>query len=264
MSEPVWQNLRSVARQEAEAEPLLAAFLHESVLRHESLGDALATLLAGKLATDTLPAMTLRDLLLAALTTEDVTEQLECDLQAVCDRDPATLSCLQPLLYYKGYHALGAYRAAHYFWSQGRRQLPLLLQSRSSEVFGVDIHPAARIGCGMMIDHATSVVIGETAVVGDDVSLLHEVTLGGTGKQTGDRHPKVERGVLIGAGAKVLGNIRIGEASQIGAGSVVLQDVPPHTTVAGVPARPLAATASELPSLDMDQDFTRSLNSPTE
>jgi serine O-acetyltransferase len=158
-----------------------------------------------------------------------------------------------PLLYFKGFHALQAYRIAHHCWTTERRALALFLQSRISEAFAVDIHPGARIGKGILFDHATSVVIGETAVVEDDFSMLHEVTLGGTGKVGGDRHPKVRRGVMIGAGAKVLGNITIGEGAKIGAGSVVLTDVAPHCTVAGVPARPVGYPAHALPALEMDQ-----------
>jgi serine O-acetyltransferase len=156
-------------------------------------------------------------------------------------------------LYYKGYHALQAYRAAHYYWNQDRKSLASYLQSRISEVFAVDIHPAAQIGCGILIDHATSVIIGETAVVENYVSMLHEVTLGGTGKETGDRHPKVRQGVLISAGAKVLGTVEIGENAKVGSGAVVLEDVPPHTTVVGVPAKVVGTPSSEVPALEMNQ-----------
>jgi serine O-acetyltransferase len=176
------------------------------------------------------------------------------DLTAVVERDPAARGTAQPFLYYKGFHALEAYRVAHWLWSNGRNALALHLQNRISEVFAVDIHPAARIGKGILIDHATSVIIGETAVVGDDVSMLHEVTLGGTGKESGDRHPKVGNGVLIGAGAKILGNIIIGEGSKIAAGSVVLKEVPPHSTVAGIPARVVGKLMSVIPSHVMDQN----------
>jgi serine O-acetyltransferase len=171
----------------------------------------------------------------------------------VVERDPAARGVAQPFLYYKGFHALEAYRVAHWLWSNGRNPLALHLQNRISEVLAVDIHPAARIGKGILIDHATSVIIGETAVVGDDVSMLHEVTLGGTGKESGDRHPKVGSGVLIGAGAKILGNIIIGEGSKIAAGSVVLKEVPPHATVAGIPARVVGKLMAVIPSHVMDQ-----------
>ena len=175
------------------------------------------------------------------------------DLQAFRERDPACDRFSLPFLHYKGYHGLQLYRTGHWLWQSGRTELALHLQSQCSNVFAMDIHPAAHIGAGILIDHATSIVIGETATVGDNVSMLHEVTLGGTGKDSGDRHPKVMSGVLIGAGAKILGNVRVGTNARIGAGSVVLDDVPDHMTVAGVPARPLSTTAAgEVPALDMD------------
>jgi serine O-acetyltransferase len=177
---------------------------------------------------------------------------LRSDLMAVRERDPASRGYAQPLLYFKGFHALESYRIAHWLWDQGREALALHLQNRISELFGVDIHPAARIGAGVFIDHGTGVVIGETAVVEDNVSMLHEVTLGGTGKESGDRHPKIRRGVLISAGAKVLGNIEVGEGAKVGAGSVVLHDVPPHCTVAGVPAKIVGKTSVPEPALEMD------------
>ncbi|MFV0430370.1 MAG: serine O-acetyltransferase [Arachnia sp.] len=251
----VWERIREEARSEAEREPLLVSFLHESILRHDSLPTALATLLAGKLHTHTMPAMTLRDLLMTALASANVSEQIVCDLQAIVQRDPATRGYSQPLLHLKGYQSVESYRAAHYFWNEGRQAIALFIHSRMSETFGVDIHPAARLGRRLMVDHATSVVIGETAVVGDDVSMLHEVTLGGTGKVGGDRHPKIGSGVMIGSGAKILGNITVGEGAKIGAGSVVLHDVAPHTTVAGVPAKPIAVTVETFPAHEMDQNF---------
>ncbi len=175
------------------------------------------------------------------------------DLMAVYERDPACHRYLQPVLFFKGYQAVQAYRIGHWLWNGGRRDLAYFVQMRVSEVFGVDIHPNARIGRGLMIDHAHSIVIGETAVVGDNVSMLHSVTLGGTGKEDGDRHPKIGNGVLIGAGAKVLGNIRVGHCSRIAAGSVVLDEVPPNTTVAGVPARVVGKAGCDQPALTMDQ-----------
>ena len=175
------------------------------------------------------------------------------DLMAVFDRDPACHRFIQPLLFFKGYKAMQAYRVGHWLWRTGRRDLAYFVQMRVSEVFGVDIHPAAQVGKGIMIDHAHSIVIGETAVVGDNVSMLHSVTLGGTGKEDGDRHPKIEDGVMIGAGAKILGNIRVGHCSRIAAGSVVLHDVPHNTTVAGVPARVVGVAGCDQPSQTMDQ-----------
>ncbi|MEM9707026.1 MAG: serine O-acetyltransferase, partial [Pseudomonadota bacterium] len=166
------------------------------------------------------------------------------DVLAVFDRDPATFEYVQPFLYYKGYLSLQAQRVANWLWRHDRKQLALYLQSRMSELFQVDIHPATKIGKGVFIDHATGVVIGETAVVGDDVSILQNVTLGGTGKEKGDRHPKIGRGALISVGANVLGNIEVGEGAKVAAGSVVLHPVPPYCTVAGVPAKPVGDCAA--------------------
>lgn len=177
---------------------------------------------------------------------------MRADIQAVNERDSACCSLVTPLLYFKGFHALQAYRIAHWLWRQGRKPLALFLQNRISSVFAVDIHPAARIGKGIMFDHATGIVIGETAVVEDNVSIMQSVTLGGTGKEAGDRHPKVRKGVLISAGAKILGNIEVGECAKVGAGSVVLKDVPPRSTVAGVPARIIGENRCLQPSRDMD------------
>jgi serine O-acetyltransferase len=251
-----WDQIRSEARQEAEREPLLVSFLFASVLRHRKLEEAFGVILASKLDTPDLPAILLRDLIHEVLA-DDVTigASIRADLLAARTRDPAARGYLQPFLYYKGFHALQAYRLAHWLWGKGRCGLAAHLQNRISEAFGVDVHPAAQIGSGLLIDHGTSVVIGETAVVEDYVSILHEVTLGGTGKQTGDRHPKVRRGVLIGAGAKILGNIEIGKGAKVGAGSVVLKDVPPHTTVAGIPARVVGRCTVAEPALEMDATF---------
>jgi serine O-acetyltransferase len=181
-----------------------------------------------------------------------LSESARADLVAVYDRDPACEKLIQPVLYFKGFLALQTYRIGHWLWEEGRKDLAWFVQMRISETFGVDIHPNARIGRGIMIDHAHSIVIGETAVVGDNVSMLHSVTLGGTGKEGHDRHPKVGDGVLIGAGAKVLGNIKIGNCSRIAAGSVVLHEVPPQTTVAGVPAKIVGEAGCNQPSSVMD------------
>jgi serine O-acetyltransferase len=248
-----WERLREETREKAEAEPVLASYLHATVLNHRSLEDALSFHLASKLAGPNLAAMSIREFVSEAFArSEDVQAAIVHDLEAVVRRDPASHGISEPFLHYKGFHALEAYRVAHWLWQSQRHALACYLQNRISEVFAVDIHPAARIGKGILIDHATSVVIGETALVEDDVSMLHEVTLGGTGKTTGDRHPKVRRGVLIGAGAKILGNVEIGEGSKVAAGSVVLTDVPPHTTVAGVPAVVIGTPATNEPSLEMD------------
>ncbi|MFT8394610.1 serine O-acetyltransferase [Propionibacterium sp.] len=247
----VWERIRAEARADAQSEPALASFLHTNILSHSAFEDSLSFILASKLGSQTITALSLQMLVRQALTeSPEIGTAVREDLRAVLSRDPACRGYSVPFLYFKGFHALQSYRVAHYYWNNRRQPLALYLQSRISEVFAVDIHPGARIGKGIMFDHATSVVIGETAVVGDDFSMLHEVTLGGTGKIGGDRHPKVGRGVMIGAGAKVLGNITVGEGARIGAGSVVLQDVPPFTTVAGVPARPLSYPASALPALD--------------
>ena len=252
----VWARIRSEAEADAAAEPALAGWLSTVILGHGSLSDALSYILATKLESPTLNALSLRDLITPVLWSERaVVAAVTADLQAVVQRDPACRGYSQPLLYFKGFHAIQAYRVAHSYWLAGRQPLALYLQSRISEVFAVDIHPGAVLGKGIMFDHATSVVIGETAVVDDDFSMLHEVTLGGSGKEGGDRHPKIGRGVMIGAGAKVLGNIKVGEGAKIGAGSVVLSEVPPHTTVAGVPAKPVSVPAYALPALVMDQSL---------
>lgn len=252
----IWAQIRAEAAADAAREPALAGFLHNAVLRHDCLSQALSHVLATKLDSPGMDAHVLRDFISEAIDDEpSILEAVFADLRAVLSRDPATRGYSQPLLYLKGFHAVQAHRIAHHFWLQGRQPLALYLQNRISEVFAVDIHPGARIGKGVMFDHATSVVIGETAVVGDDFSMLHEVTLGGTGKVGGDRHPKIGRGVMIGAGAKVLGNITVGDGAKIGAGSVVLRDVPPHTTVAGIPAKPVAMPPGSFPALDMDQSF---------
>jgi serine O-acetyltransferase len=249
----IWSCIRSEVTAEVHTEPALASFLHTTVLSHTRLEDALSFILAAKLGSETITSLTLRELIRDALDEDPtIAAAVREDLRAVLSRDPATRGYSQPLLYFKGFHALQAYRVAHHYWTHGRTALALFLQSRISEVFAVDIHPGARIGKGIMFDHATSVVIGETAVVDDDFSMLHEVTLGGTGKVGGDRHPKIGRGVMIGAGAKVLGNIRVGEGAKIGAGSVVLEDVAPFTTVAGIPARPVTYPVHGLPALDLD------------
>lgn len=255
-SDPIWTALRAEAWSEAEREPYLNKFLTEAILQSRSLEDALSRILMHKLTSECLSPELLRcsiDRAFAECPT--IGPAIRRDLQAVRDRDPTSRGFLMPFLFFKGFQALQAHRVAHWFWNQGRQLLAVHLQNRISEVFGVDIHPAARIGSGILLDHATSIVIGETAVVEDNVSILHEVTLGGTGKVSGDRHPKVRYGVLIGAGAKVLGNIEIGAGAKIGAGSVVLDPVPPHCTVAGVPAKIVARAGIGEPALEMDQMF---------
>ncbi len=249
----IWGRIRAEVEADAAEEPALASFLHTTVLSHQRLEDALSFILAEKLGSQNITALSLREFIREAFDSDpSIGVAFREDLRAVLSRDPASRGYSAPLLYFKGFHALQAYRVAHYYWTNQHPTLARYLQSRISEVFAVDIHPGARIGKGIMFDHATSIVIGETAVVEDDFSMLHEVTLGGTGKVGGDRHPKIGKGVMIGAGAKVLGNIRVGEGAKIGAGSVVLEDVEPFTTVAGVPARPVSYPVHGLPALDLE------------
>lgn len=253
LADEIWGRLRREATQKAESEPILASYIHATILNHRRLEDALSFHLASKLATPNLPAMSIREFMGEAFDKSlDLQDAIRKDLEAVLKRDPASRGISEPFLHYKGFHALESYRVSHWLWENSRHALACYMQNRISEVFSVDIHPAAKIGRGILIDHATGVVIGETAVVEDDVSMLHEVTLGGTGKTTGDRHPKVRRGVLIGAGAKILGNVEVGEGAKVAAGSVVLTDVPPHTTVAGIPAVVVGRPSTEEPSLEMD------------
>ena len=251
----IWQTIRREAAAAVGNDRLMARVVNVLIEPHAGLGDALACLLARKLADDAIDRPTLAGLIGDAIEDEpDIVAATAADLLAIRDRDPSTADLLTPLLYFKGFQSVQAHRISHYLWRGGRIHLARHMQSRISEVFAADFHPAARIGRGIMIDHGTSVVIGETAVVEDDVSMLQEVTLGGTGKAGGDRHPKVRRGVLIGAGAKILGNIEIGEGAKVGAGSIVLDDVAPFTTVVGVPARPVARN-SAMASMTMDQTW---------
>ncbi|MDC9588590.1 serine O-acetyltransferase [Xenorhabdus sp. XENO-10] len=252
----VWKNIKNEARVLADCEPMLASFFHATLLKHENLGSALSYMLANKLATPIMPPIEVREVVESAYRSDPkMIESAARDIKAVRLRDPAVDKYSTPLLYLKGFHALQAYRIAHWLWKQDRKALAIYTQNQISVAFGVDIHPAAKIGCGIMLDHATGIVIGETAIVENDVSILQSVTLGGTGKTGGDRHPKVREGVMIGAGSKILGNIEIGRGAKIGAGSVVLRSVPPHTTVAGVPARIVGKPESDKPSLDMNQHF---------
>jgi serine O-acetyltransferase len=242
---------------EAAREPALASFLHSTVLNHDSLESVLSYHLASKLGNAEINALQMRDIIEEAMRADPpIRQAIRRDLQAVFERDSACDSYLYPLLYFKGFHALQSYRTAHWLWRQSRKCLALFFQSRIALTFSVDIHPAARIGQGIMLDHATGIVIGETSLVEDDVSIMQAVTLGGTGKECGDRHPKVRRGVLISAGAKILGNIEIGENAKVGAGSVVLKPVAAHTTVAGVPAVVVGKPLSASPALDMNHEIS--------
>ncbi len=252
--EQIWNDIKSEARALADYEPMLASFFHATLLKHEKLGNALSYILANKLANSIIPAIAVREVVEDAyLSDKQIIVSAARDILAVCLHDPAVDQCSTPMLYLKGFHALQAYRIGHWLWLQGRRALAIYIQNQISIAFGVDIHPAATIGCGIMIDHATGVVIGETAVVENDVFILQSVTLGSTGKTNGDRHPKIREGVMIGAGAKILGNIEVGKGAKIGAGSVVLRHVPPHTTAAGVPARIISQSASVAPSAKPNQ-----------
>ena len=258
--DPVWSRIRAEAEGAVAAEPLLGGLVHSSLLHHPSLERALSFRFSLKLASGEMSEQILREIADEAYAAEPA---LGCaaraDLVATYERDPACHRFLQPILYFKGYQAIQAYRVAHWLWTGKRYDLAYYIQMRVSEVYGVDIHPNARMGQGIMIDHAHSIVIGETAVVGDNVSMLHSVTLGGTGKEDDDRHPKIGDGVLIGAGAKVLGNIRVGRCSRIAAGSVVLEEVPPCKTVAGVPARIVGEAGCSQPSMTMDHLLRRAV-----
>jgi serine O-acetyltransferase len=250
---PVWAALRNEAEHAARNEPSLASMLNAVVLSHRELGDALSYQLARKLGDQELRAMSLREIVDEAYHDDPrLVTVAEADLKAVFERDPACKGYLQPFLFFKGFLALQTQRVAHWLWRGGRETLAFYLQSRSSEIFQVDIHPATRIGAGIFVDHGTGIVIGETAVIGDEVSMLQGVTLGGTGAEQGDRHPKIGKGVLLGAGAKVLGNITIGDYAKIASGSVVLKPVPPGCTAAGVPARLVNCPTCEEPARSMD------------
>ncbi|HEY0435459.1 MAG TPA: serine O-acetyltransferase [Phenylobacterium sp.] len=257
---PVWAALRNEAASAAKKEAALASLLAAVILNHKSLGAALSYQLARKLGDQELRAMSIREIAEEAYASNpSLVDAAEADLKAWFERDPACKGYVQPFLFFKGFLALQTQRVAHWLWGEGRETLALYLQSRTSELFQVDIHPATRIGRGIFIDHGTGVVIGETAVVGDDVSMLHGVTLGGTGAERGDRHPKIGRGVLLGAGAKVLGNIEIGDYAKIASGSVVLKPVPAGCTAAGVPARLVNCPTCEEPARTMDHTLAEAV-----
>ncbi len=252
----IWHSLRQEAADAVQEEPALASLMHSTILSHDDLASSLSYHLARKLADDTLRGMSLREMAQKAyLKDPRIIEAAEADLQAVYERDPAAKGYLQAFMFFKGFLALQIHRIGNVLWHDGRHMMALLLQSRVSELFQIDINPAARIGKGIFMDHGTGIVIGETAVIEDDVSMLHGVTLGGTGKQNEDRHPKIGRGVMLGAGATILGNIRIGEYAKVAAGSVVLKPVPPHCTAAGVPAKLINCKPCGAPAEEMDQTF---------
>jgi serine O-acetyltransferase len=250
----MWQGIRMDATEIARSEPLLSDLVQCQIMAHPSLESALGHVVGTRLADDAFPLARVRDMFTQAMEVEAaIVAAVRADIRAACERDPACHGPAEALLFYKGVHALVIHRIAHWLWRHGRRSLARWCQSRSAERLGVDIHPAARIGQGILLDHAHGIVIGETAVVEDDVSLLHNVTLGGTGKHAGDRHPKVRSGVLIGAGALILGNIEIGRGAKVGAGSVLMVSVPSHVTAAGMLARVVGRPATALPALEMNQ-----------
>ena len=250
----LWPVMRQEAKSKAAEEPILGSYFHATILNHKSFADALSFRLASKLDNPMLPTMLIRDVIAEATDAQmDILSAAEIDIIANFNRDPACRDLSSAFLFFKGYHALQAHRIAHWLWQQQRHTLAQFFQNQISVTLGVDIHPAAQIGSGIMFDHATGIVIGETAVIEDDVSILHSVTLGGTGKSGGDRHPKIRKGVLLSAGSKVIGNIEIGVNAKVGAGSVVLEDVPANVTVAGVPARIVGKVASDTaPAYTMD------------
>lgn len=255
-ADATWKAIQEETVEQAAKEPILASFLHATILNHNTMEDALSYHLANKLGSPAASSMLIREVILEALNQD---ENISCaavaDINAVLERDSACDNLSSPFLFFKGFHALQSHRVAHWLWNHQRRELALFLQNRNSVIFGVDIHPAAKLGEGIMLDHATGIVIGETSVVGNNVSLMQSVTLGGTGKEAGDRHPKIHDGVMIGPGSKILGNIDIGEGAKVCAGSVVLKPVAPHTSVAGVPAIEVGQPQSEQPALDMNQNF---------
>ena len=259
----LWSSLQAEAEKLAQDEPILASFFNTTILRHDSLSSALSFLLASKLDSISIPAMVLREVFEEAMQDPEsnIVANIQTDILAIKDRDAACNSLTTPLLFFKGFHALQTYRVANWLWQHERKSLALYLQGQMSLSFSVDIHPAARIGAGIMLDHATGLVVGETCVIEDNVSILQSVTLGGTGKEHGDRHPKIRRGVLIGAGAKILGNIEVGEGAKVGAGSVVLENVEAHTTVAGVPAKVVGRNTEREPALIMDHNINHCVRS---
>jgi serine O-acetyltransferase len=254
--DPVWARIRTEAEAVVRREPELATFIYSTVLHHDTLEAAVVHRVTERLDRPEVSAELIRQAYNEALDNEpSIGVAFRADIVATVDRDPATNRFIEPVLYYKGFHAIQTHRLAHWLWGKGRKDLAYYLQSRSSALFQTDIHPAAPIGRGIFLDHATGLVVGETAVIEDDVSILHDVTLGGTGKAGGDRHPKIRRGVMLGAGAKIIGNIEIGHCARVAAGSVVLKSVPHNTTVAGVPAKVIGEAGCPEPSRAMDQLF---------
>jgi len=252
--DPVWAHIRQEAEEVVRREPELATFIYSTILHHDRLEQAVVHRIGERLDHPDVPAELVRQAYSDALESNpEIGVAFRADIVATVDRDPATDRFLEPVLYFKGFHAIQTHRLAHWLWGKGRKDFAYYLQSRSSAVFQCDIHPAAPVGQGIFLDHATGLVVGETAVIEDDVSILHDVTLGGTGKDHGDRHPKIRHGVMLGAGAKIIGNIEIGHCARVAAGSVVLKSVPHNTTVAGVPAKVVGTAGCAEPSRAMDQ-----------
>ncbi|WP_026376598.1 serine O-acetyltransferase [Aestuariibacter salexigens] len=250
-----WQQLKREAHQTVEKEPLLASYVHACILTHHNFEASLSFILSNKLTDAVMPALAVREVFDEAYLLEpSIVEAAVADIEAVFKRDPAVTSYIQIMMYFKGFQSIQVHRLAHFLWHKDRHELALFLQSRNSEVFGVDIHPAAKIGQGVMFDHATGIVVGETTVIEDNVSILQNVTLGGTGNESGDRHPKIREDVMVGSGAKILGNIEVGRGSKVGAGSVVLDNVPAHVTVVGVPAQIVGRPKCQRPCESMDQN----------
>ena len=253
-NDPIWDFIQQEAQQLSSEEPLLADFFQRAVLQHSRLEEVVVHILSETFAASAIDLKDIRAVITQALDSDpEIGVSIRRDIEAAFQRDAACKHYLMPLIYFKGFQALQLYRISHWLWKNQRFSFALFMQNNISERFAVDIHPAARLGNGIMIDHATGLVIGETAIVGNDVSILHSVTLGGSGCQKGDRHPKIGNGVLLAAGAKVLGNISVGEGVKVGAGSLVLESVPDHVTVAGVPAKIVGTPAEENPALEMDQ-----------
>ncbi|MBO1904749.1 serine O-acetyltransferase [Microvirga sp. 3-52] len=255
--DPVWNRLRSEAEAVVQEEPAIAGFVLSAILHQPSLEAAVIHRVASRLGHAAVPADIIEQIFLEAVERDPaIGAAMRADISAVIDRDPVVTRAIEPVLYFKGFHAIQTHRLAHWLWTRGRQDLALYLQSRSSDTFQTDIHPAARIGRGIFLDHATGLVVGATAVIEDNVSMLQDVTLGGTGKEIGDRHPKIRQGVLIGAGAKILGNIEVGHCARIAAGSVVLKPVPQNATVAGIPAKVVGTAGCAEPARSMDQCFS--------
>lgn len=252
--DPVWEAIRKEAEAVVAKEPMMSSFFYNTILNQASLEDAVIFRIAERLHNRDFSADMVRQSFKQMHENwSEWSEILRIDIAAVYDRDPACSRFIEPILYFKGFHAIQTHRLAHWNLKNGNKDIALYLQSRSSQVFQTDINPAAKFGRGIFLDHATGLVVGETATIGDNVSIMQSVTLGGTGKEGGDRHPKIGNGVLIGSGAKVLGNITVGDCSRVAAGSLVIKPVPEKVTVAGIPARVVGVAGCSEPSRTMNQ-----------